>query len=484
MGPIFSFRHRLTTFIPRTSSRGFWIVALLVLATRVPFLDAGYGTDPDSLRIASAAEQIASTHEYSASRFPGYPLHEIVCALLPWKRPVALNGLSAVASAFAAGFFFLSLATYNRATASWGTAAFVLTPVVFIASVTTIDYMPALCCILAATLCVTKGRFTLAGVLIGAAIGFRPSSSIVLIPFFFVVRRSANLTAALQIIGSAMLVGVLAFLPVWFRYGIDSFRPAFYRYPSLGTIAKHLTIDTWGIVGSCSVAVAAFSMMRGWGRKEGVQSKQILITLSGGLFGIELALFALMPLDAGYLIPAIPFAIILAGTGLSSKQFRNLCAGICLSGFVLGIDSADRPWSVRPSSVGVVKSIGSRSVFVDALEGPVVLDHQRRLQQIRFADTLVAFARSRHRPTVFVAGVWQLMIARRAGAILEHEELGRPAFALSSTSVVGLLTKEELSSILARNDDLYFVHSQDEYNLEVFGVDLRSAAGIRLPGEE
>ncbi|MEP6937397.1 MAG: hypothetical protein ABI871_04945, partial [Chthoniobacterales bacterium] len=51
-----------------------------VALSRLPFLDAGYGVNVDAWRVARAARHIAQTGEYEASRFPGYPVHEIVCS--------------------------------------------------------------------------------------------------------------------------------------------------------------------------------------------------------------------------------------------------------------------------------------------------------------------------------------------------------------------------------------------------------------------
>src|SRR2546426_12390378 len=84
-------------------SSALWICLFaLVFLSRLPFLDAGYGVNVDGWRVARVARDIATTCEYAVSRFPGYPLQEITCALFWRGGPWALNGLSAFFSAIAA----------------------------------------------------------------------------------------------------------------------------------------------------------------------------------------------------------------------------------------------------------------------------------------------------------------------------------------------------------------------------------------------
>ncbi|MEP6604139.1 MAG: hypothetical protein ABJB69_09345 [Spartobacteria bacterium] len=48
---------------------------------------------------------MAVTGEYSVSRFPGYPVQEIVCSWIWHGGPLALNGLTALLSAVAVTAF-------------------------------------------------------------------------------------------------------------------------------------------------------------------------------------------------------------------------------------------------------------------------------------------------------------------------------------------------------------------------------------------
>src|SRR5580658_9230555 len=97
--------------IPR--SAGMTLLVLAVLLTRLPFLGAGYGVHADNWRIALAARHISETGVYEASRFPGYPIQEVVCSWF-WKTgPVGLNLLDALFSTAAALFFALICLEYG-----------------------------------------------------------------------------------------------------------------------------------------------------------------------------------------------------------------------------------------------------------------------------------------------------------------------------------------------------------------------------------
>lgn len=52
------------------------MLGALVLGSRLPFLDAGYGLDPDAWRLARAAHGIATKGVFQVSRLPGHPVVE------------------------------------------------------------------------------------------------------------------------------------------------------------------------------------------------------------------------------------------------------------------------------------------------------------------------------------------------------------------------------------------------------------------------
>ncbi|TAK68758.1 MAG: hypothetical protein EPO22_02190, partial [Dehalococcoidia bacterium] len=60
-----------------SSPLAFAALAVAYVASRAPFINIGYGTDPDAWRVALAGYWLREHHEYYPSRLPGYPLPEL-----------------------------------------------------------------------------------------------------------------------------------------------------------------------------------------------------------------------------------------------------------------------------------------------------------------------------------------------------------------------------------------------------------------------
>ncbi|MEE8171252.1 MAG: hypothetical protein V3T70_11960, partial [Phycisphaerae bacterium] len=159
-----------------------WVIGLVVLATRLPFLAAGYGADPDAWLVADTARQIAEHGEYAPSRPPGYPIQEFVCGLAQSGGPVALNGCTALLSVLAAVCFMRCLRRMGCADAGPAALALALTPVIYVNSVNAMDYVWALAFVLASLDALLHRRPLTAGLLLGAAIGCRITSALFVLP--------------------------------------------------------------------------------------------------------------------------------------------------------------------------------------------------------------------------------------------------------------------------------------------------------------
>ena len=144
------------------------LVFALITLSRIPFLNAGYGVNIDAWRIARVARDIAQTGEYEVSRFPGYPVQEIVCSWFWRLGPTALNTLSALFSIIAS----IAIWRIGRRLACRDSlllaAAFAFTPIVFINSVTSKDYVWAIAFVLLALWAALANRPVVSGLLRGS----------------------------------------------------------------------------------------------------------------------------------------------------------------------------------------------------------------------------------------------------------------------------------------------------------------------------
>jgi hypothetical protein len=198
-------------------------VAGLVLLSRIPFLGHGYGTQDDAWRVALAAHSIATTGQYSASRFPGYPVQEFVCSLLWSGGPWALNGMKALLTSIGTGFFALSMKALDCKDNMIASLALAFIPIVYTTSTMSLDNLWALAFILSSLYFVLLRRPVVAGVLLGIAIGCRITSGAMLVPLGVVMSKGQIRRETLRNICAfcvaAGLVGAATFAPVVATYG-------------------------------------------------------------------------------------------------------------------------------------------------------------------------------------------------------------------------------------------------------------------------
>jgi hypothetical protein len=148
-----------------TQPLAFAALSLAFILSRIPWLDKGYGTDPDAWRVALTADYLRDTGQYYPSRLPGYPLHELVTAGIGTIREGWVwTNLSTVIISLAGVYIFAALTKKlelpNRGVLALG---FAFAPLLWINSSMTIDYMWALTFLMAPTFrCCTASRSSLA----------------------------------------------------------------------------------------------------------------------------------------------------------------------------------------------------------------------------------------------------------------------------------------------------------------------------------
>ena len=353
-------------------SRELWLVLVVVL-TRLPFLTPGYGRDGDAWLTMQAASHIAATGHYVASRLPGYPLVELAYAALPWRTPVWANGLTVLVTAVAALLFY-RLALRLRCGSPFLLAlAFVMTPVVYVASATPMDYLWALALLLASLLLAQRHRALAAGALIGLATGARITSAVFaleLVPLLAATPRGRRVrTAAVFIAGLAVAAAVI-WWPVLSTYG-KGFLTFYEQAPSLSQRVAHGTFQVWGLLGLLGLAAAVVIEARGGfaGPRERVhraaRDERWWLGLLAALVIVEFLVFVRLPHEAAYLIPVVPLVLLLVGRVAGKTAVTVLCVCLIVSPFVLNFDDYDFSREGQDIRVGVA--------------GPVFFDHEQRV---------------------------------------------------------------------------------------------------------
>ena len=239
----------------------YFILFSIVLVSRLPFLAAGYGVEEDSWGIALAGFHTKITGIYEPSRFPGHPVHEFIYSAFWGYSAFLYNLITAIFSAIAAVFFAIVLKELHFKCFFIAALAFAFTPVYFISSTYTIDFVWTITFILVSFYFVLKKKFFFCGVFLGLAIGCRITSGAMLIPFVIIFWQKNNISEnakrLFKIILPLLLTVLIAYLPLITEFGLSFFM--YYDqfpYPSLAKVFYKMIPGVFGFFGMAAIAVS------------------------------------------------------------------------------------------------------------------------------------------------------------------------------------------------------------------------------------
>lgn len=388
---------------------------LLVFVSRLPFLSAGYGVEEDSWGIALAAFHTKLTGIYEPSRFPGHPVQELIYSALWGCGPVIYNGLCAFFSAIAAVFFALILQHLRFRHFFLAGLAFAFVPVVYISSTYTIDFMWSEAFVLISFYFVLREKYFLAGLFLGLAVGCRITCGVMLLPYALILwQQHAWKESSWRIFKIAVAMGivaVLAFLPVILQFGSSFFM--YYDqfpYPPITKVLYKMTLGVFGFVGMAALCFLTVAAMRSRGRQteslfKTAPDKKILWACCMIIVLYIISYFRL-PQKSGYMIPAVPFVIMLFAYYLNSVQFRLLCYAMVISSFICSINLTDKLRGAEHSGAAVTFRVSGQEIFFDPFSGPVISDYSKRKQKMDYTHEVILKALQTDKKTVVIAGWW------------------------------------------------------------------------------
>lgn len=451
-----------------------------VLLARVPFLAAGYGSDPDAWRVAWTGRVIAATGRYQASRAPGNPIPELAAAVFAHAPPAALNAVSALASAAAAVLFGVALRRLGCRAWLAGAAALAFTPVVAIHGADAMDYDWALALMLAAFVAVLDRRAALAGLCIGVATGCRITSLAMLVPMSVLLGwprgGSERPGAGARSVATLWLVGLssaaAAFAPVIATYGRSFLHDYAGGYPPPLYVLKNLTVDVWGLVGCIALAIGAAAAlvhrMHHAGNAALRGPMRALDVAAWAMIAIVTLVFLRLPHEAGYLIPAVPFVLLLFARALPPRGFAGLCIAIVVSSLVVKVSEPGKPDSPPPGPFGRVMTVGDHDFQIDVLRGPILHDLARRNEMVRYAGRVRDRVRTMPSHATLIAYEWLPPLR-----VLAHGNQ------LGTTRLVYLLSPAELDSA-RRIGPVVHLPSAEPETMRRYGYDLDAHGSPKL----
>ncbi len=434
-----------------------WVILVIVIVTsRLPFLGNGYGNDPDAWRVVIAARDMATGGEYVASRLPGYPIQEFACALLWSFGPWVLNGLTMIFSTVGIVFFGLILKKYRTRDYLIVATAFSFLPVIYINSVNLMDYLWALSFILASYYFILAHRSVAAGILLGLATGCRITSLLLLFPLSLIVWHQApshrRHKESVKYVLATVITAFATFLPVIAKYGTGFVDYAKLPYPPWRTILDRGIVNVWGKIAIVAlVSATILTVLRRFfvlvKRSRSIRIPDSDITACLMTIIIYWILFLWLPIDSGYLIPTLPFMILLFSVYFS----RNLLIILCMSFLISPFVDIDR-YGLHP--------------------GPIIQDHFLREKGVKFAREIVHKSNSLDQEALIVAGYW-----------LPKIQTIIPGSSSSEVRFTYSLDAQQASEALEKGIHVYFLPNIRQHNQSATGVDLVEFGGKLLKAD-
>jgi hypothetical protein len=419
------------------------LLAVVVFLTRLSFLSPGYGTDPDAHRLAVAARRIRETGLYEFSREPGHPVQEILGSFLVGGGPIALNGMTALLSTVAVVFFVLFLRQFEAKYAWTLGLSLGLSPLFFIHSVDSMDYVWAISLVWAAVYFSVRGWGIAAGFALGCAIGCRVTEVLSVFPLlllFGLNNASARKKAGLLYVGGvAAIVALLWYFPVFSRYGWSALRVYEGAQKSVSVILFRAFVEPFGWPGLIAIATTLSLgyvriILRNRSRTPLLERRIIFASLLG-IIGPALT-FIRLPHDSGYLLPIVPWVIVL---GAMLRQ-EWVTATVCVA-LILGNIPIPGVWD---------------NTFWNS--------HQNRQTQVRDVESTIEKLRKLQKSSVFVAGTYQ---PKFLSALAEEP--------LPFVEIRYVLNRNEAEELRGRGVKVYYYRRAHSFNLRVTQFDLRQA---------
>lgn len=452
----------------------FVFLSLVVFLSRVPFLWAGYGAEEDAWLLPLTAKYIALSGQYQLSRAPGHPLQEIIYSLMWNAGPFAYNLFAAMASVIAVLFFALSLRQLGFKHYLFASFAFAFTPIVFISSTYLMDYMPAMAFVMMSFYFLLKvadpslenqrivwRQLVLSGILLGLAIGFRITSGAMLIPFCILLLPLSKdgLKRVLLLTVSTLAIGLLTYLPVIRTYGLSFFTYSDqFPYPNFPKVVYKATFGVFGAVGLLTLVFFKIKFLTGKGP---LKEKMLAVHIPGKLFFACLLVIVIyiisylrLPQKSAYLIPIIPFVILLCGYLFSDRAFKLFCVMMTMSSFLFSINLTDSLRGAKHSPLSMKFNVAGQEIFLDPLTGQVFSDYTKRLNKIAFTEEVFQKIKMEQKKTVLICGWWYNELRVREWDAEQNRNV----------ALVFYIDEVTMTKFISQGYEIYYLPEQNLYN--------------------
>lgn len=450
------------------------LLLLLTLGTRLVFIFDGYGVEEDSWGLVVNSYEMHQTGHYLASRFPGHPLQEYLYSFIYDLPAWAYNSFSVLMSMASVGFFYLALKKMQLSNAFWAAVMLCFTPVFFISGTYTIDFAWSLAFIMASFYFLLDRKFLLSGILLGMATGCRITSEVFLLPWALLLWSRLDVKTwfrnCVVLAIPAIVIGFAWYIPAYLNYGKAFFDYSDqFPYPSLPKVIYKASIGVFGLIGILLFAFYSIPAIRAW-RKKDLQPLTLFPTER--LLGASLLVIVLMivsylrlPQKAGYMVPLIPFVILLFALTLSDRKFFYMSVWFLLAPFFLSVNLTDSIRGAEASPLAMKFTVSGQEIFIDPLTGPVQSEKSKRINKMKYCDEVFQSLYRMDEKTLVICGWWYNEIHTeylRSESTNPKRENPKPKLLFYSECTV-------LDSAISRGCKIYYLPEQNLYNDQMFG---------------
>ncbi|UHO39517.1 hypothetical protein H5J24_05335 [Chryseobacterium capnotolerans] len=316
------------------------MIIVIVLLSRLPFIFNSLGTDLDAWREVYTGKVLHEDHIYDVSRFPGYPFPEFLYSLV-YQYPYWVINLLSVAFTAGCSLYLFKILNLLKIKHSFLIAlAFPFVPIIYLSSTVAMEYNWSLFFLLGCVYYLLHKKLWLSALLFGLMVSTRFNNIIFLPAFVFLsyTYSERNIKRALQFSVLSFIFTCTLFSPVILKYGTSFLQSYSDSAVSIGSMLSLATLYLYGTLGILAILLGLIIQLF----KGGYPNIKNLPQNNFAVFCIlmivsNLVFFIKYPLEAGYLIPSVPFVLILLQYILNDKLIKPVLTALFLSPFLIHV---------------------------------------------------------------------------------------------------------------------------------------------------
>jgi hypothetical protein len=319
-------------------------------------------------------------------------------------------------------------------------------PVVFISGTYTIDYSMSLFCILCTWYFAVSDRYAIAGIVLACAVGTRITNMYMIMPLFvYLYVHQSALKKYVLLASISVVLSVVFYMPVFLQYGKSFFDYSDqFPYPNLPKLIYKSTLGVFGLLGFSAIAIFLLTT------KKFLLRKNLHIILS---IAICVLAYLRLPQKSAYLIPMLPFVMMLFSEMLSETKYMLFCVMMMLSGWCLGIALVDSDrGSLRASEHSM--EVQGQHIALSTFRGNILLDKDKRITKEKYLADVLSSCDTLQQKTAIISGWWYNMLL-----VKSYE---KPVN--TNAHFVFYCDEDSLQKLSKKQYKLYYLEEQEVYN--------------------